>query len=318
MNRYFSKLMNQFIRKYDLKKILIAISGGQDSICLMKLIDNFTQNHNYIEVEYIYIDHQWKIDSKMQIEHLINYCKNFKKKLTIYQIKKISLSEDISRKYRYHIIIRHATYYKYKIIFTAHTKTDKLETFFYNLMRGTGIEGVTSLNLHRKYNSTLNIFRPLIKQNRININFFCRRWLLPIWSDTTNYNYSTSRNRIRNEIFPYLKKYFNINIEKNWLIFLHNCYYDNEYIKQKVIRLYLKNKHNTYIALKKSSIRKEHFTIQIKVLRLLIYHNFKIETSGNLLIKIINQINNKQSNYNVQIIYKFIKFNINQNWIYII
>nr|QCI06335.1 tRNA Ile-lysidine synthetase [Dictyurus purpurascens] len=318
MHEYFNNLISQLIKKYNLEKILVAISGGQDSICLMKLLDKFTKNNKYIQIEYIYIDHQWRIDSKKQIEQLIKYCKYLRKKLTIYQIKKISISENISRKNRYHIIIHHAINYKYKFIFTAHTKTDKLETFFYNLIRGTGMEGVTSLTLERKFNPNINILRPLIRKNRVNISFFCRKWLLPIWLDMSNQNYNTTRNRIRNEIFPYLKKYLNKNIEENWASFLHNCYYDNEYITQKVIKFYLQNKHKKYIALNKFFIKQEHFSVQIRILKLLIYHNFNIVSNKKLLIKLIDIINeNNKKKFINQLIYKSIKFNINKYWIYI-
>lgn len=82
MQKYFNNLINHIINKYKIKSILIAISGGQDSICLIKLCESF--NHSYKneinKFEYIYIDHQWRRDSEEHIKHLINYFKSIKKK----------------------------------------------------------------------------------------------------------------------------------------------------------------------------------------------------------------------------------------------
>lgn len=304
------------IKKYKISSILIAISGGQDSIYLINLIENL-QNKYYInQIEYIYIDHQWKTDSIKQIEHIINYLKFFKKKLNIYQIKKIILSENISRIYRYHTIIHHAIKYNYKVIITGHSETDKLETFLLNLTRGTSLEGATSLTLHRKINNDIHIIRPIINQTRININWYCRKFSLPNWSDTTNNYYKMQRNRLRYELMPYLKKYFNLNIEKNLNIFLTTCFNDNEYIKQNTIKLYLYICHNKYIAINLSYINQQHQSIQYRILQLFFYHNFCVLLNNNIMIKLVKILN---INYLNKIInWKYFQFIIQNKWLYII
>jgi len=315
IDQRLKKIIKKIIQNNEAKSLLIAISGGQDSICLIKLIEKIKEEILYNKIEYIYIDHQWKKNSRIQIEHIIKYCKKLKINLSIYQIKKITLSENIARRYRYHTLINHAIIYRYKTIITAHTKTDKLETFIYNLIRGTGIEGIKGLNLYRKVNSKISILRPLIYENRLKINFFCRKWFLPIWSDTTNYNYHIIRNRIRHEIFPYIKKYLNKNFEKNIINFLYNFHYDNEYIKQQAFKIYLKIKHNKYIAIKTDCIKKQHIALQVKILQLFIYHNFYIIITKKLLFNlIVNVYNIDDCKY---IYYKNIIFCINDQWIYI-
>nr|QCI04560.1 tRNA Ile-lysidine synthetase [Apoglossum ruscifolium] len=318
MNQYFNNIIREIFYKYNINSILIAISGGQDSICLIKLIENLNHFEPYLKkIEYIYIDHQWKSNSKNQIEHIINYFKHIKNKLYIYQIQKITLSENISRAYRYHIIINHAIKHHYQSIITAHTQTDKIETFLYNLSRGTSLEGITSLNFYRRLNKHLNFFRPLVIKNRIELNFFCRQFFLPIWSDISNYNYSIKRNRIRNEIIPYFIKYLNKNSEYNLNKFLNICYYDNEYIKQKVIKLYIYSKHNTYIALNYTYINQEHITIQTRVFQLFFFHNFYIIINKKFLMKLINYINQKNQQNYIIIQWQYINLNINHKWIYI-
>nr|QCI06527.1 tRNA Ile-lysidine synthetase [Erythroglossum lusitanicum] len=284
MNKNSNKYIFNTIKKHKISSILIAISGGQDSIYLTDLIKNLKSQCNINQIEYIYVDHQWKIDSVKQIEHIINYLKPSKNNLNIYQIKKIILSENLSRIYRYHTIINHAIKYKYSIILTGHSQTDKLETFLLNLTRGTSLEGATSLTLHRKLNYNIHIIRPIINSNRSNINWYCRKFSLPNWSDTTNNYYTMQRNRVRYELMPYLRKYFNINIEKNLNIFLKTCFNDNEYIKQNTIKLYLNIRHNRYIAINLSYTNQQHISIKYRILQLFFYHNFCILLNNNMLI----------------------------------
>nr|YP_010155896.1 tRNA-Ile-lysidine synthetase [Cumathamnion serrulatum]QQY85279.1 tRNA-Ile-lysidine synthetase [Cumathamnion serrulatum] len=314
INQYFNKTIKVIIKKYRINSILIAISGGQDSICLLNLIEHLEKENIFIKkIAYIYVDHQWKIDSEKQIEHIINYLKYKKKKIYIYQIKEAALSENISRIHRYHIIIHHAIQYKFKAIITAHTKTDKIETFLQNLIRRTSIEGATGLNLHRRLCKNINIFRPLISISRIEINFFCRQYYLPVWSDITNYNYHIQRNRIRNELIPYLKKYINQKAEHNITHFLKTCYYDHEYIKQKVIKLYINNKDKNCIALNYQLIKQKHISIQTRIIQLFIYHNFYLLINHNSLIKIINKMNQKDKNMQSIVRWKHITIYIKKN-----
>lgn len=209
---------------------------------------------------------------------------------------------------------------KYKAILTAHTKTDKIETFFINLLRGTTIEGISSLNLHKKLNYNLNLFRPLISQNRINIHFFCKKWLLPFWSDTTNYDQNIKRNRIRNEILPYFHKYFNSQLTYKLIKFLKTCYYDNEYIKQKVIKLYIHIASNYYTAINTKKLNKEHLSIQTRIIQLFIYHNFYLMLNPKKLLQIINHINTPNRKYFIPITIKWnnIYLYCNNTWLYII
>nr|YP_009391385.1 tRNA Ile-lysidine synthetase [Platysiphonia delicata]ARW59529.1 tRNA Ile-lysidine synthetase [Platysiphonia delicata] len=291
MHKYFSTIMEYITNQYSNESLLIAISGGQDSICLVKLMNNFDLKEKKCkQIDYIHIDHQWTKESKKQAEYIISYLKSLRKKVSIYQIKKTSLSEKISRLYRYHIIINHAIRYKYRIVLTAHTKTDKIETFFLNLIRGTTTEGTTALNLCRMIGHKTMLGRPLIYMDRQFTKFICRKYFLPLWSDNSNYNYSIKRNRVRNELIPYLRKYYNKKIDNNVLNFLNNCKYNNEYIKQKIIKTYLQHKHDKYVALNHKCLKKQHIIMQVKIIQFFLYHSINLFINKSRLISFINQL----------------------------
>nr|YP_009122079.1 tRNA(Ile)-lysidine synthase [Choreocolax polysiphoniae]AJH65837.1 tRNA(Ile)-lysidine synthase [Choreocolax polysiphoniae] len=324
MNKYslqeFKYLFNKIIYQYSITSILIAISGGQDSICLIKFINHLKEENSFnqkLKISYIYIDHQWKNNSYKQIKQIINYIKLIKGFITIYQIKKILITENKCRINRYNIICKHALKYNYQLVITGHNQTDKIETFIQNLIRGSGIEGLTSLTLKVKLYRNKLFFRPLLNITREMIYWFCKRFYLPIWSDNTNYIYQIQRNRIRNELLPYIKKYFHHNAENNIKYLLYTYYYDNEYIKQNTIKLYLKNRHNKYISIKYTQIIKQNFTLQLRIIQLFYFHNLQFQIEYKKVIKIIKLINENILNSCIIIKYNFYILQIYKKWLYI-
>nr|YP_010851168.1 tRNA Ile-lysidine synthetase [Aphanocladia delicatula]WGH14127.1 tRNA Ile-lysidine synthetase [Aphanocladia delicatula] len=312
-------LITNFIYKHNIQKILIAISGGQDSIYLIKVLEKLKKEVFYkkIKISYIYIDHQWKQDSKKQIQHIINYTKIINISIVIYQINKVILSEDECRKYRYNIIVQHAIYYKFKLIITGHNSTDKVETFIQNTIKGSGIESLTNLAVKSKIFQKIFILRPLLKLDRTTLYWSCKKFYLPIWSDSSNYLYKIQRNRIRQELIPYIKQYLHTNIENNIKLLIKNYHYQNEYIKQSVIKLYLKSKHYKRIAINYNKVSKQNFFVQMKTIQLFCFHNLQIYLENQKIIKMIKNINNKLVNLSPMINHSHFHFFIHNNWLYI-
>lgn len=316
------KLTIKIFGKYLTNNHLVAISGGQDSIYLLNLIENFyikykekTPNTN--NISYIYIDHQWRTDSYQQVIHLINYITLTNKKIYIYQLPYNILSENLSRLYRYHIFNQHAIKYKNQFIITGHNKTDKLETFLKNFFKGSGTQGITSLVVKSQINKNRYLLRPLLNLKRNDIYWNCKRFNLPIWSDKTNYTYNFERNRTRCELIPYLKKYFHNNIEDNINELLETCYQDNEYIRQNTIKLYLKSRHQKFIAMNYQKLKKQNFSLQLKVIQLFCTHNINLTPTYNQINTILLKINKNQIYNNFQVKLGYLLLNINNSWIYI-
>nr|ARW68240.1 tRNA Ile-lysidine synthetase [Chondria sp. (in: red algae)] len=302
-------------------KILVAISGGQDSLYLIKFIQDYKNDYQIIKrktiyISYIYIDHQWRRDSYKHIKHIANYIKSFNENFYIYQLNENIISESISRIYRYNIILKHAIRNGYQHIITGHNKTDKIETFLHNFIRGNGIEGLTTLVSQIKVNNNIQLLRPLLNINRENIYWICKKFYLPIWSDTTNYIYSLSRNRIRNELIPYLKKYFHQNIENNINYLLNNYYNHHEYIKQSTMKLYLNSIHKNHMALNHVQLTKQHFILQFKTIQLFCIHNININIKHKIITKLIIHMNQKASKVYLRINLKYITLHVNNKWIY--
>nr|QCI05143.1 tRNA Ile-lysidine synthetase [Centroceras clavulatum] len=314
----FKDIINITQKRTD-NSILICISSGQDSISLIQIIETIKKTlKSAIRIEYLYIDHQWKQNSSLQIKHIINYLKYHKSPLYIYQIYKACYSETNARKIRHEIIINHAHKKGITMIITGHNLTDKIETFFQNLIKGTSINGATSLSEYRYINKKLIIFRPLINFTRNEIEWFCRYFYLPIWSDQTNYYYKIKRNRLRNELIPYLKNYFSIYTEININSFLQISNIDNEYLKQNTIKLYLKICHKKMIAINYKILQIQHIAIQARILQLFFFYHFSKFLKKELVQKLIIILNSRRTTIS-SCIYLWNRKNIylKNEWLYI-
>lgn len=317
LHQKFYNNIRYLCKNYKLHSVIVAISGGQDSLCLIKLLQDFKKVYIHtLNIDYIYIDHQWKKDSKQQIEHLVNLINCMNEKIYIYQINNNITSETNARTARYQLLTHHSVYSRTPIIMTAHTLNDTIETFINQVIRGTGIDGATSLTIYRILESNIQIWRPLINFTRIEINWLCRKYYLPIWSDITNYSYYIYRNRIRNELLPYLKQYFQQNIEIQINKFLDSSRIDNEYIKQNAIKLYLISRHNKNIAINYTLIKKQHISLIIRTLQIFLYHNLNIKINYHLIRELIHKLNKITEN-KTKIACCNIYLYIYYNWIYI-
>ena len=317
LHQKFYTNINYLTNYFPLKSVILAISGGQDSICLIKMIQDFKQHYQpLLKVQYIYIDHQWRKDSKNQIQHINNLIRNTNEEIYIYQISRILASEIQARKLRYQILIQHSLKTNNNIIMTGHTQTDKVETFWQQVVRGTSIDGANSLAKRRILNNGIILYRPLINFTRTEIHWFCRQFCLPIWSDITNYSYYIYRNRVRNELIPYLQNYFQPHIEKQISSLLDITGIENEYIKQNALKLYLLSRHKKSIAINYSILKKQHIALQTKTLQIFFYHNLNQHISKNILFKLIHVIQNIGVTCSIIHLQK-IKVKICNSWLYI-
>nr|YP_010204004.1 tRNA(Ile)-lysidine synthase [Ahnfeltia fastigiata]UAT97563.1 tRNA(Ile)-lysidine synthase [Ahnfeltia fastigiata] len=315
IHKKFQQNLTRIIDKRHLQKIIVTVSGGQDSLCLIKLVIDLQKKYNW-HIEVIYIDHQWRNDSQKNTKHIINFIQTTNLNLSIYQIKHVILSEVEARNLRYKIFLKHAKDNEYKFVMTAHTETDRIETFLQQIIRGTSIDGATSLTWNRQIGNNIQIIRPLLNFSRGDITWFCRKYHLPIWSDTTNYEYNIQRNRLRNELLPYIKQYFLHCIDKHITSFLEISNQDNEYIKQNAIKLYLISRHNNHIGLNCLLIREQHLAIQARTLQLFFYYHFNKSINKNALKQVILLV--QQHKNKIKLLYwENLKIYKDRNWLYV-
>ncbi len=185
------------------KKILIAISGGVDSVVLTHLfyqlgIDFFLGHCNF------------KLRGKESDEDekfIMALSENLGKKIftTSFDTEHYAGEQKMSiqaaaRELRYHWFhtILKANHLDY--VLTAHNTNDNLETFIINLTRGTGLDGLTGIP---PVNDT--VVRPLLEFSRTRIMAYAIAHNIVWREDTSNASVKYTRNKIRHRIFPVLE-----------------------------------------------------------------------------------------------------------------
>ncbi|AUT01206.1 tRNA lysidine(34) synthetase TilS [Nostoc sp. CENA543] len=189
-------------------RLLVAVSGGQDSLCLMKLLLDLQTKWQW-DLGIIHCDHRWREDSQANAYHVENLAKNWGVSFYLATATQPVNTEAAARDWRYQTFLAIAQAHNYQYILTGHTASDRAETLLYNLTRGTGADGLQALTWQRPLTEKIVLVRPLLEVTRKQTQQFCQDFNLPIWEDSTNQDLKYARNRIRQELIPYLQQNFN-------------------------------------------------------------------------------------------------------------
>ena len=296
--------------------ILLTISGGQDSLCLFKLIIDFQDYYKW-NIGLVHFDHRSRQDAHYNSKQILSIAKFFKIKTYIYEHKMPFSSEIESREWRYKNITYTASYYKYPIITTAHTKTDQSETFLQYILRGCGIDSFSSIPLRTRTTYKTTILRPLTTFSRSETLWLSRKFSLPIWSDFTNYKYNTRRNRLREELFPYLQQYFQPRIHNVIQAIANRAQTDSEYLQKATIKLYLSIKHPKFIAINYSVLLQQPKTLQYRIFKLFFKHNFNLQITHKSISDIIKTVQETDIHF-IHIAHSKLKLCLAYNWLLIL
>ena len=205
------------IKKYNLisngDKIVVAVSGGPDSMCLLNILKNLRPKFS-TELFVAHINHMIREEADSETEYVKKYCeknniKCFIKRANVLEMAKEQKkgTEEMGRIVRYDFFEYVANEVSANKIAIAHTENDNAETILMNLMRGASLEGLKGIEpIRGKY------IRPLIECNREEIEKYCEINKLDPKFDKTNNDNTYTRNKIRNLLIPYIKKEFNPNI----------------------------------------------------------------------------------------------------------
>lgn len=193
-------------------KILIAVSGGQDSLCLWHLISQAQAKWQW-QIAIAHCDHRWRPDSADCAAHIQNLAERAQVPYFVRVANLPLTSEATAREWRYRMLIEIAQTQDYNLITTGHTRSDRAETLLYNLMRGSGSDGLQALGWRRALTPELFLVRPLLNLSRSDTATLCNAANLPIWIDSTNQQLQYRRNRIRAQLLPYIATHFNPQIE---------------------------------------------------------------------------------------------------------
>ena len=207
------------IKKYELIKkkesIVIGVSGGPDSICLLHLLWRLREDLE-LKLFVVHLNHQFRgREADMDSEYVKKFCHELGVKSFIfsYDVGKYGKEkgitfEEAGRELRYSLFDKIAKKTGSTKIAVAQNRNDQAETVLMRLIRGSGLEGLAAIDYMRDE----KIIRPLLDITRQEIEEYCKYNSLKPRIDKTNLETIYTRNKVRLELIPYIEKNFNSRI----------------------------------------------------------------------------------------------------------
>ena len=193
-------------------RILIACSGGPDSMALLHLLQDIAAHrHTKYKLGIAIVDHSIRPESKDEVLWLRNQVDALGLSFytTTFDVptlsKDLKLSEEtVGRRVRYQWLNEIAQSEGYDYIAVAHHKDDQAESILAHLIRGTGLNGLTGMAVVSN-DYDIPVIRPLLDVTKAELLAYLADRKLTYCIDSTNDDIRYQRNRIRHRIIPELE-----------------------------------------------------------------------------------------------------------------
>lgn len=195
--------------------IMVALSGGKDSMCLLSLLQSVKDEYN-LTLQAVNIEHGIRGEESIKDSLFVkNYCKKLNIPIKLFTVDAVKFSkengyslEQGARILRYQIFNDLLNNDKTLKIATAHHQSDNAESVLFNLFRGTGLKGLSGISQNSN-----RIIRPLLSAKKAKIDEYIEKNKIPFVQDLTNFDTTYSRNFIRNELMPKISEKFPMAID---------------------------------------------------------------------------------------------------------
>lgn len=191
------------------QRVLCAVSGGLDSMCLLHMLKAWCEERGG-QAAAAHFNHRLRGGAADRDEAFVrDICARWGIPLTVGRedvgeyAKREGLSiEEAARNLRYAFLRRTAEEGACKRLYTAHHADDNAETVLLNLIRGTGLTGMTGMDWEQG-----GVCRPLLSVTRAELEAYAARWEVPHVEDETNADpEAAARNLLRLQVMPLLKE----------------------------------------------------------------------------------------------------------------
>ena len=179
------------------KKILVAVSGGADSMSLLHFLYNHQKDLD-IQLGIAHVNHKQRQESEHEEAYLRHWAEEHKVPFH-YSAFSGKFSENAARTFRYEFFKQVMKDYDYSALVTAHHADDQAETIFMRLLRGSRLRHLTGISAIRPF-GTGQIIRPFLHLTKAQ---------LPVtfhFEDRSNTSLAYLRNRIRLSYLPTLSQ----------------------------------------------------------------------------------------------------------------
>jgi tRNA(Ile)-lysidine synthase len=218
-------------------KVLVAVSGGADSLALLYLLEEFSKEIGYE----LFVAHLNHLTRGKESDEDASFVEKEANKLSIpvfidrIDVERSGLKssfQESARILRYQFLENILTSIKGNKIALGHTADDRIETVLMNMLRGMGLRGLAGIP-----EASGHVVRPILSCTRSEIEDFLDRQNLIYRIDSSNNETKYLRNKIRHKVIPFLKT-FNPNISGNLLGLAEIARGEEQWISEKTRELY--------------------------------------------------------------------------------
>ena len=278
-------------------RILLAISGGIDSMVLLKFMVQIARQEQ-VTIGVAHVDHQLRPESIKEAAYIKDYCQT--KQIPYYEIKwtlgsKKANLEARARAFRYEFFEDVMNKNDYDILMTAHHSDDQAETVLMKLTRGSALANLAGIRAVQSFGKG-KLIRPFLIFSKDELQKLAKELEIMYFEDSTNQTNDYFRNRMRHQVIPLLKKE-NSNFLSHIELFTEQITFADEIIQSVVKPKYdqwvVQNKDSWQIELvdlKKEKKSIQYFFFIFFFQKTLISKGFEIKQAHiEQVLKILNQ-----------------------------
>jgi len=293
----FSELNDPFVKRFEKQlinnlfvsnndKILVAVSGGVDSVSLLYALFILKSRYNF-KLYVAHFNHKIRETSDEDEQHVKKLCEKLgisfyttSAKVEEYAQEKGLSVEHAGRNLRYAFFDKIASSLGILYVATAHNSNDSAETFLMNLFRGSGLSGLSGIPQTRRLSKKSLLIRPFLTFTKDEIIKFAKRFSLEWREDETNQSNTIPRNKIRNVLLPMLQQEFSPSVITQINQAAQHISGANDFITEK-LTLAMANqsfeKKKLRISLKTAWLKTFSTFIQGEIISILLKRDFKLQ-----------------------------------------
>lgn len=213
-------------------RIVVGVSGGADSVALLSVLNDLAPKYS-LQLYAAHLNHLLRREAGEDAAFVQKFARSlgipafvgYARVSRLSRIYKQSI-EEAGRRARYQFLRHVAKKVGAQRIAVGHHAGDQVETVIYHFLRGTGPAGITGIPLQNR-----EIIRPLLGVTKQEIEAYCRERGLEWRTDATNLTTEYMRNRIRVELLPYLRRFFNPQVDRAVLQLADIISAENEFLE---------------------------------------------------------------------------------------
>ncbi|WP_455931817.1 tRNA lysidine(34) synthetase TilS [Parvimonas micra] len=260
-NEFLKNLKNYNLEGFG---VLLAVSGGKDSMTMLDLF-NYFKYELKLNLVVCHFNHSLRDDADRDEKFVKTQCEKYglkfyskKEDVLLYSNENKLSTEEGARFLRYKFFDEVKRIENLEYIATAHNKNDLAETVIMRILRGTGINGLIGIQSERG-----DLIRPILNFSRDEIEKYIEENNIPFVEDKTNFEELYLRNKIRLNLFPILKNEYNPRI-LDAISRLSNIAFDystisREYIASKEGLLWEFNRDKILVYIEKLKLQSRSF-----------------------------------------------------------